>query len=156
MQWPAGTLDGLTGSIIDIAVTGGGPQTLPAPKAARTWDVKGQFVTYKRHSPLAGATLGLCSPGASRCVGDSRAKHTTTDAQGAFRFPATPEGEFWIHVEPAPGTSDCASPFTLVNKSLVPARDCHEVAGAPGVCDLGTITTCLPFEMPPPPPHHRR
>jgi len=156
MQWSAGTLDGLTGSIIDIAVTGGGPQKLPAAKAARLWDVKGRFVTYKRSSSLAGATLTLCAPGAANCATDSRAKHTTTDAQGTFRFSATPEGEFWIHVQAPPGTDDCETPFTVMDKSLVPARDCHEVAGAPGVCDLGTIMTCLPFEMPPPPPHHRR
>jgi hypothetical protein len=148
-QWPAGTLDGLTGSILDMVVVGAGPKALPASNAARTWNVKGQFVTYKSHSPLSGAALALCSPGASDCVGDSSAKRTTTDARGSFQFAAIPNGEFWIRVKPPAGIQDCESPFTVNDKSLVPARDCHELPGTPGVCDLGTITTCFPFEMPP-------
>jgi hypothetical protein len=151
-QWFAGTLDGLTGSILDIAVVGAGPKTLPAPKAARLWEVTGRFVTYKSHAPLFGASLTLCSSGAANCAGDSGAKRVTTDKLGAFRFSAIPEGEFWIRVQPPRGTSDCESPFTVTDKSLVPAHDCHENPGASGVCDLGTITTCFPFEMPP--PHH--
>ncbi|HRI70984.1 MAG TPA: hypothetical protein PK156_42415 [Polyangium sp.] len=51
---------------------------------------------------------------------------------------------------PAGGNSDCFTPLTGTNDSLVPTRDCHEKPEAPGVCDLGTIATCLPFEMPPP------
>lgn len=153
MQWTSGTLDGLTGSLLDIAVVGTGPATLPSPKAARQWSVTGQFVTYKGHKPLAGATLALCSFGNSHCTRDGLTKGITLDAQGKFRLNAVPEGQFWIDVVPLVGTDDCETPFTVTGTSLLPAHDCHEAAGSPGVCDLGTLTTCLPFEMPPPHGH---
>ena len=149
-QWAAGTLDGLTGSILDIAVVGTGPVALPKAKPARKWEVKGKFVTYKRRAPLAGATLLLCTSGASSCVSDPRAKRFTTDGLGQFHFADVPDGEFRLSVTPPAGTDDCNTPFTRTDNSLVPTRDCHEAAGSPGICDLGTITTCLPFEMPPP------
>lgn len=152
MQWPAGTLDGLTGSVLDLAVVGAGPVHLPSPKPGRLWNVTGRFVTYKSRSPLSGATIFLCSWGMSHCANAPGIKRATTDAQGVFRLSGVPEGQFWLEVQPSAGTKDCESPFTETGESLLPARDCHEAPGAPGVCDLGPRRTCLPFEMPPPPP----
>lgn len=153
-QWPAGTLEGLTAGVLDITVVGAGPATLPTPKVGKKWEIKGKFVSYKRSTPLAGATIIFCGTGAFACAHDPDAKRMTADARGGFRFPAVPDGEFRIEVEPPAGFSDCASPFTLHSDWVSPARDCHESSDAPGICDLGTLRTCLPFEMPPPPPKH--
>jgi hypothetical protein len=151
-QWSAGTLDGLTGGILDIAVVGAGPATLPKPKIGRTWEITGKFVTYKTRTALVGASLAMCSSGSFACANDPHAKRFTTDAQGGFRFSAVPEGEYWIEMQPPQGLTDCVTPFTLTNTWVAPAQHCREKPEAPGVCDLGTIQTCLPFEMPP--PHH--
>lgn len=153
MQWPAGSLDGFAGSILDVAVVGAGPAVLPARRARRDWTVTGRFVTYKSRKPLSGATISLCSSGTSDCASALHAKRNTTNAQGEFRFLGISEGEFWIHVDPPVDTQECATPFIVTGASLVPARDCQEAAGALEVCDMGTMTTCLPFEMPPRPPH---
>lgn len=154
VQWPMGTLDGLTGQVLDIAVVSGGPETLPKPQARRSWEVTGTFVTYKQSKPLAGAKLTICSTAASNCANDPDAKKTTTDANGGFRFPGVVDGEFRIQVEPPPGTDECKTPFHLTASWLYPQRDCHDTPENPGKCDMGTIKTCLPFEMPPPPPRH--
>lgn len=150
-EWAAGTLPGLNGRILGLAIVGAGPATLPEPRAGKTWEVKGQFVAYKNSKVLAGAIITLCSSGTSECAGNSGAPRVTTDAQGGFRFSSVPEGEFWLDVQPPPKDPDCATPFTVTDKSLVPRRDCQEKPGAPGVCDLGKLATCLPFEMPLPP-----
>lgn len=152
MQWPLGTMDGLTGRVLDIAVVAGGPATLPKPKEGRRWDVSGTFVTYKQSKPLAWATLALCSSGGSDCAKDPDAKQTTTDAQGNFRFSGVMDGEFRIEITPPSDIEDCRTPFHVTTSWLFPRRDCHDVPGSPEKCDLGTRTTCLPFEMPPPPP----
>lgn len=154
-QWPMGTLDGLTGDVLDIAVVASGPDTLPKLEEGRRWDVTGKFVTYKQSKPLAGAALVMCSSASSDCTIDPDVKRTTTDVQGSFRFSGVVDGQFRIQVQPVPDTDDCKTPFNLKNVWLHPARDCHDAPGSPGKCDMGTITTCLPFEMPPPPPPRR-
>lgn len=150
-EWTAGTLPGLNGSIMGLAIVGAGPAILPEPRAGKTWEVKGQFVAYKNSKVLPGATITLCSSGTSECGTSPGLQQVTTDAQGIFRFSNVPEGEFWIHVQPPPKHPDCATPFTVTDRSLVPHRDCQEKPEAPGVCDLGKLPTCLPFEMPPSP-----
>jgi len=149
-EWTAGTLPGLNGSIMDLAIVGAGPTKLPEPQAAKTWEITGRFEAYRSSKPLAGATITLCPPGIRECANSPGAKRITTDANGGFRFSGVAEGEFWLDVQAPPNTSDCQTPFTLMDKYLVPKRDCRENAAAPGVCDLGSILTCLPFEMPPP------
>jgi len=86
-----------------------------------------------------------------RCAGGtSVALQATTQADGSFRFGGVPEGEMHILVRPPVGLSDCAAPFTVVGHVFAPARDCVVRPDRPGVCDLGVLTQCLPFEMPPP------
>jgi hypothetical protein len=150
-QWTAGTLDGLTGSIIQIVVTGAGPDVLPVAKAARTWDVVGHIRFYKRDAPMPNARLSLCpSIGDQDCARSPFTRTATTGNDGSFRLRGVTEGELELHVDPPAGMTECETPFTVTGHSVVPSRDCHEAPGAPGVCDLGTLTDCLPFEMPPP------
>lgn len=148
-EWSTGTLLGLNGSIMDLAIVAGGPTKLPEPRAAKLWEIKGQFVAYRSSKAIGGATITLCPPGTRECATSPGAKRVTTDDQGGFRFSDVPEGEFWLDVQPPPQNADCKTPFTVTDTSLVPRRDCRENPAAPGVCDLGTIRTCLPFEMPP-------
>jgi hypothetical protein len=154
-RWTSGTLDGMTGAVARIAVTGAGPRILPVPKKARTWSVVGRFQTAKRRRPLANATLELCAdhaPGRG-CPGSSLVWRGKTAANGSFRFDAASDGDYWIEVKPPPDEEDCDSLFHPTGHPLRPARDCKEDPGAPGVCDLGVLTDCHPWEMPPPPPH---
>lgn len=151
-EWAPGTLEGLVGDSWRVAVAGAGPSNLPAPKAARSFDIIGRMVTYKSDSPLAGADLELCpDPDEERgCAGASFVKRATAQADGSFRFNDVPDGDFTIHVRPPPGMSDCDGIFRLKGKLVSPASDCKAVPAGGRVCDLGTLTQCLPFEMPPP------
>lgn len=153
-QWSSGSLPGLTGRVLGVAVVGRGPERLPAAQAGRSWEVVGRLETYKRGAPLAGLAIELCSARGrdGHCAGGtSFALTATTRADGSFRFVGVPEGELHILVRPPEGLSECDSPFTVVGHVFAPARDCVARPERPGVCDLGVLTQCLPFEMPPPP-----
>ncbi|MBK9756390.1 MAG: carboxypeptidase regulatory-like domain-containing protein [Nannocystis sp.] len=153
-QWSSGSLPGLTGRIVAIAVAGRGPERLPAAQVGRSWEVVGRLETYKSGAPLAGLAIELCSARGrdGRCAGGtSVALRATTRADGSFRFAGVPEGEMHILVRPPEGLADCDTPFTVVGHVFAPARDCVARPDRPGVCDLGVLTQCLPFEMPPPP-----
>jgi hypothetical protein len=153
-QWTPGTLQGLSGRIAGIAVAGAGPERLPAPQPARTWEIVGRLKTYKSGSTLANAELELCSAPlgeGDRCEAGSFTSKTTSAADGSFRFMDVPDGDFWISVRPPAGTRDCDGVFSETGHAGAPARDCHADPKAPGRCDLGTLTQCLPFELPPHP-----
>jgi hypothetical protein len=50
-----------------------------------------------------------------------------------------------------PGLPECGGIFRVrPNPSISISRDCQVDAGAPAVCAVPTLRTCLPFEMPPP------
>lgn len=150
-RWETGGLPGLTGRIVGIAVAGAGPTQLPAAQAARRYEVVGRLVTYKGDRPLAGLEIELCSspgPGDS-CAGapfTPTSLKARTGADGSFRFVGVPDGQMHLLVRPPEAVEDCRTPFTLVGKIFTAGRDCPP---GPGPCDLGTITQCLPFEMPP-------
>jgi hypothetical protein len=153
-EWTPGTLEGLSGRISGIAVAGAGPERLPAPQPARTWTIVGRLKTYKSGSALANAALELCSapvPEDDRCAPGSYTSTTTSDADGSFRFIDVPEGDFWISVRPPGGTSDCDGVFRVTGHAVAPARDCRADPKAPRRCDLGVLTQCTPFELPPDP-----
>ena len=100
---------------------------------------------------LAGLEIELCSspgPGDS-CAGapfTPTSLKARTGADGSFRFVGVPDGQMHLLVRPPEAVEDCHTPFTLVGKIFTAGRDCPP---GPGPCDLGTITQCLPFEMPP-------
>jgi hypothetical protein len=152
-EWTMGTLDGLTGSIRAVAVVGAGPQRLPAAKPGRKWELVGRLETYRGSIPLAGTPIELCGSlaGEGQCASASHRQATTTAADGSFRFVDVPEGELHLVVHPPPDLEDCQGIFSVSGDVITPARDCHGTASAPSRCDLGTLTECLPFEMPPPP-----
>lgn len=152
-QAPVVSASATPSAVTASAALDAGPSPLPPQETAPHWDVVGRFVTYKTGKPLAGATISLCTSGTLSCSNNPRAKRVTTDAAGAFRLLAVPEGQFWMNVDAPPGMSDCETPFTETSEPVDLAHDCHEAPGAPGVCDLGTLETCYPFELPPPPPH---
>jgi hypothetical protein len=99
---------------------------------------------------MANATVALCSSIGDRdCANAPSARTTTTGKDGSFTLTGVPEGELRLHVRPPAGMTECATPFTVTGHAVVPSRDCKEASGRPGICDLGTLTDCLPFEMPP-------
>lgn len=151
-EWTAGTLDGLTGRIRAVAVVGAGPRQLPAAKPARTWEIVGRLETHKRGKPLASTAVELCGALAAenQCARTSFLRATRTAADGSFRFVDVPEGELHLVVHPPADVEDCEGIFHVSGQTIAPARDCHGTASAPQRCDLGTLTECLPFEMPPP------
>jgi hypothetical protein len=152
VEWTAGTLEGLTGRVRAIAVVGAGPQQLPARKPARTWEIVGRLETHKRGTPLGNTAVELCSALAAenQCVRTSFLRTTTTAADGSFRFVDVPEGVLHMVVHPPADVEDCEGIFSESGHTIAPARDCHGSVDAPQRCDLGTLTECLPFEMPPP------
>lgn len=152
-EWPPGTLDGLSGRILSVAVVGTGPARLPPALPGRIWQITGRLQVYKSSTPLAGAELELCSAitTSDRCDGAPFVRKTTSGPDGSFRFADVPEGSFRIHVRPPPAEKGCEGVFSEVGYSLTPAIDCHGTPAAPDECDLGTVQQCLPFEMPPPP-----
>ena len=151
-EWTPGTLDGLTGQVARVAVVGAGPAKLPAPRPARGFEIVGRMQIYKSRAALANASLELCpQPDAELgCRGSAFVRSATTGADGSFRFADVPEGDFRIHVRPPPTEKDCGGLFRMMGHSFAPARDCKPDPAAPARCDLGTLTQCLPFEMPPP------
>lgn len=151
-EWTPGTLEGLTGQVARVAVVGAGPAKLPAPRPARSWEIVGRMQVYKRRAPLAGAALELCPEPDEKlgCRGSAFVRSATTGADGSFRFADVPDGDFRIHVRPPPTEQDCDGLFRIVGHSFAPARDCKPDPAAPLRCDLGPLTQCLPFEMPPP------
>ena len=148
-----GTLDGLTGRLHAVVVVGAGPERLPAAKPARRWEIVGRLETHRQSLPLAGTAIELCGAlsGMDQCAPSSFRQATTTAADGSFRFVDVPEGELHLVVHPPEDLEDCQGVFSESGDTIVPARDCHGTASAPLRCDLGTLTQCLPFEMPPPP-----
>jgi len=147
-EWTAGTLPGLSGRVIQVAVIGAGPTRLPAPQPARTWEVVGKLQTYRDKNPLAAAAVELCPwPATRSCPPGPFTRTATTAADGSFRFADVPLGDFSIVVRPPAGLEGCRSPFTAGSHSLAPVTDCPADQGR---CDLGTLVHCLPFEMPPP------
>lgn len=151
-EWTMGTLPGLSGRIRAVAVVGAGPLRLPAVGVSRAWEVVGRLETHKRGHPLVGVPIELCSAvsPSGACVRTSFLRATTTAADGSFRFVDVPEGELHLVVHPPADLEDCQGIFSLSGHVLVPARDCRGTATAPLRCDLGTLTECLPFELPPP------
>lgn len=152
MEWTAGRLEGLTGRVRAVVVAGAGPRRLPAARPARTWEIVGRMKTHRQGQPLAHAAVELCGSLAApdRCAPTSSAQATTTAADGSFRFVDVPEGELHLVVHPPADVEDCQGIFSVSGHVLTPARDCHGSAAAPLRCDLGTLTECLPFELPPP------
>ncbi|WAS93133.1 carboxypeptidase-like regulatory domain-containing protein [Nannocystis punicea] len=150
IEWPIGSLPGFSGRPLQVVVIGAGPWRLPSPRPARTWEVVGRLRTFKQSAPLAGAAVELCpSPsGSDRCPPGPGARAATTAADGAFRFADVPIGDYSIVVRPPADHPACRSPFTRNGHSLAPAVDCPPDAAR---CDLGELTDCRPFEMPPPP-----
>jgi len=151
-EWTAGTLEGLTGRIRAVVVVGAGPPRLPAAKPARKWEIVGRMETHRGSNPLAGAAIELCGAlaGEDRCAPTSFRLATTTGTDGSFRFVGVPEGELHLVVHPPEDMEDCQSIFSESGHTIAPARDCPGTTSAPLRCDLGTLTECLPFEMPPP------
>ena len=83
-QWSSGSLPGLTGRILAIAVVG--PERLPAAQAGRSWEVVRRLETYKSGAPLAGLAIELCSArgrDGSCAGGTSVALQATTQADGS-------------------------------------------------------------------------
>lgn len=154
-EWTTGTLPGLTGRIRAIEVVGAGPRRLPGAEPARTWELVGRMQTHRQSAPLAGATVELCSAlvDVDRCATTGFFQATTTAGDGSFRFIGVPEGELHLVVRPPAGLEDCEGVFSESGHTIMPARDCQGSASAPQRCDLGLLSECLPFEMPPPPPH---
>jgi hypothetical protein len=152
-EWTAGTLEGLTGRIRAVAVVGAGPKQLPAVRPARMWEIVGRLETHKGSTPLANTAIELCGAlsAQDQCAQTSFRRATTTAADGSFRFADVPEGELHMVVHPPAELEDCSGIFSESGHTIAPARDCHGTADAPLRCDLGTLTECLPFEMPPPP-----
>jgi hypothetical protein len=150
-EWLPGTLDGFGGEALRIVVIGAGPALLPIAQPARTWDIVGRLQVYKSGDPLANAELELCS-GSGGCAGAAFALRTKSGPDGSFRFPGVPEGELRLHVRPPASEEGCDGIFNVMGDTIVPSRDCQAAPGAPGVCDLGTVKQCFPFEMPPPRP----
>lgn len=150
-QWETGSLPGLTGRIVGLVVAGAGPTRLPAAQAGRRWEVLGRLTTYKRGTPLAGLEIELCSAPDrhGKCAGPPSALRARTGADGSFRFVGVPDGQLHLLVRPPEALDDCQSPFTIVGHMFTPARDCAATR-TPGVCDLGELLQCQPFELPPP------
>ena len=150
-QWETGSLPGLTGRIVGLAVAGAGPTRLPAAQVGRRWEVLGRLTTYKSGAPLAGLEIELCSAPDrhGKCAGPPSALRTRTGADGSFRFVGVPDGPLHLLVQPPETLADCQSPFTIVGHMFTPARDCAATR-TPGVCDLGQLLQCQPFELPPP------
>ncbi|MFZ6185933.1 carboxypeptidase-like regulatory domain-containing protein [Nannocystis pusilla] len=148
-EWPFGSLPGLSGRVTQIAVIDAGPSRLPSGRPGKTWEVVGRLKTFKQARPLAGAEVELCpSPaGDDRCPAGPSTRSATAAVDGSFRFADVPLGDYSIVVRPPAGQEECTSPFTVHGHWLKPAVDCP--ADAPR-CDLGELTSCRPFEMPPP------
>lgn len=151
-EWTAGTLDGLVGDVWKIVINGKGPLRLPEAKTPRRLVITGRLVTYKSSTPLDGVSLELCaSPSEERgCQGAPFARNVKTQKDGSFRFEDVPDGDYRVHLPSLKGVPDCEGIFRIKGFSVSPARHCKGKTNAASVCDLGTLTQCLPFEMPPP------
>lgn len=150
-EWAPGTLPGFTGELGRVAVRGAGPARLPAPGPAPSWDLGGRMQTSKSHAPLANAELELCPlPDAQRgCTGASFVRTARTRGDGSFRLADVPPGLFRIHVRPPADNKDCGGVFRVSGHTVRPGHDCKASPGDPRLCDLGVLTECFPFEMPP-------
>lgn len=153
-QWETGGLPGLTGAVVGLAVVGTGPGRLPAGQAGRRFEVVGRLTTYKRDLPLANVAIELCSAhGREGSCADEPGTPVRvlarTGADGSFRFAGVPEGQLYLLVRLPEDQAECETPYNVVGGMVHVARDCA-AATAPGVCDLGMISQCMPFEMPPP------
>lgn len=146
--WTHGALPGLTGAIVGLAVSGAGPRALPPARPVSAREVRARLTVYKNSAALSGAALVLCSalPERGACPPGALVRRATSDRDGRVLLRDVPDGEFWIDVQPPPGLDACHTPFTVTGGRLRPALDCP----ATGPCDLGDLTQCLPFEMPPP------
>lgn len=149
-EWTVGSLPGFDGEVTRLVVVGAGPQRLPAARAGRTWEVVGKLTIYKSSAPLAGAAVELCSAPErdDRCPSGAFVRTATSAADGSFRFADVPAGDYSIVVRPPADNPDCDGIFRVHGHGLAPARDCPPEGGR---CDLGALTDCRPFEMPPPP-----
>ena len=146
-QWVPGSLPLLTGQIERVAVVGPGPSTLPPAGAVATRTVVGR-VTIRGAEPLAGARIELCTTVAEVCPAGSLAGRAVSESDGSFRIEDVPDGEYGLEVRP-PDIAECDGVFSMNSGLLlVTAHDCPEQAG---ICDVGELAQCLPFEMPPPP-----
>lgn len=146
--WTHGALPGLTGAIVGLAVSGAGPRALPPARPVSAREVRARLTIYKNSAPLVGAALVLCSaiPERGACPRGALVRRATSDRDGRVLLHDVPDGEFWIGVQPPPELDACRSPFTVTGGRLHPAADCPGT----GPCDLGDLTQCIPFEMPPP------
>ncbi len=142
-----GTIPGVRGRIERIAVEAGGPLELPAKVSPPLVKVRGVVQIFKSGKPLGSVLLRLCASSV-RCE-DGWHKETTTQADGSFLIEGVPPADLTLTVEMPRSHPDCQSPFTAGGLHGVDvARDC--ASAKDGVCDIGTISACQPFEMPPP------
>lgn len=101
-QWLPGTVEGITGKVSVIAVTGGGPQ-LPTPGAQVMGNIVGKVI--RGGEALAGVKVELCeSPftmfQTSPCDSGTLVRTATTDAGGQFRLTDVPAGKFGFALQP--------------------------------------------------------
>lgn len=141
-----GTVAGVTGRIDRVAVEEGGPLELPAQATPKLLKIRGMVQLYKTGKPLGGASVQLCASSV-RCE-DGWHRATTTRTDGSFVLDEAPPTELTLRVEVPAGLSECESPFTAGGlRGVDVARDC--ASAKDGLCDIGIVRACVPFEMPP-------
>jgi hypothetical protein len=151
--WEPGTLAGVDGRVSRVAVLGRGPARLPGARVSPRWEITGRIELYKSSKPLANITVELCPDADAErgCAGAPLKRTATTSPDGSFRLKDVPQGDFEIHAVVPPGVPECGGIFRVrPDRSVSISRDCKVDAGAPAVCAVPTLRTCLPFEMPPP------
>lgn len=150
-EYMPGTLAGITGRIEKVAVVMGGPDVLPAKSKPRLLTVKGKVEIYKSGKPLDNVVVEICA-GYKGCGDGMWKRATTTAANGNFALTEVIPGELTVRIQDdLSALDDCQSPFTAGGATYFTVADDCPPDG--DICDVGTISACQPFEMPP--PHYR-
>lgn len=149
-EYMPGVLAGVTGRIEKIAIAAGGPDVLPTRSTPRRLTVKGKVELYKNGKALDNVVVEICA-GYKACGDDAWKRATTTAADGSFSLTQVIPGDLTVSVQSLAGLEECQTPFTAGGTtSFTVADDCPPDGD---ICDVGTISACQPFEMPP--PHYR-
>ncbi len=139
-DYRAGMLDGLTSDVYRVVVPDGGPKTLPAARARRSFEIVGRLQVGP--SPLAGASVEVV-------VEEGVVRRATAAADGSFRLGEVPEGDYRVEVRPRDGEKACPPKTSRTGFDLWTARDCAQVKGARADCDVGSVAQCQQFTPPP-------
>ncbi len=146
--YPPGTLEGVRGPIVAIAIAGNGLGRLPTPGLPGAWKITGRIEIYKNSKPLDGIRVKLCA-GRAGCQSGEPLQKAVTASDGSFEFAGIPDGVYDLEPVIPEGLEACEGPFTSTPGATVTTpRGCDAITRT---CALGTLRACEPFEMPPPP-----